>query len=87
MLTYLPLYFQGGLATTPIAAGLLMLHIAARMFVVRRLISKHFAHRASGRTLLTVGLTLVTIGLFGMALVAPALNYSAMLAAMFVSGY
>jgi MFS family permease len=86
MVTYVPMYFQGGYAATPIEAGLLMLPMAVPVFVVPRLISAHFAHRASDRGLLATGSALVALGLFGMALVATRMNYPAMLAAMFVSG-
>lgn len=86
MVTYVPMYFQGGYAVTPIEAGLLMLPMAVPVFVVPRLISAHFARHASDRALLATGSALVALGLFGMALVAVDMNYPAMLAAMFVSG-
>jgi predicted MFS family arabinose efflux permease len=86
MVTYVPMYFQGGYAATPIEAGLLMLPMAVPIFIVPRLISTPFARRASDRLLLATGSALVAVGLFGMALVATDMNYPAMLAAMFVSG-
>lgn len=86
MVTYVPMYFQGGFAATPIEAGLLMLPMAVPVFVVPRLISTPLARRASDRVLLATGLALVASGLFGMALVAIDMNYPAMLIAMFVSG-
>ena len=86
MVTYVPMYFQGGYAATPIEAGLLMLPMAVPIFVVPRLISTPLARRASDRVLLASGSALVAVGLFGMALVATDMNYPAMLVAMFVSG-
>ncbi len=86
MLTFLPLYFQGGLRASPIRAGLLMLPMAIPLFAMPRLVSAHIAHRLSGRALLTIGLSLVSIGLLWMALAAPSLRYDSMLAGMLVAG-
>ncbi len=64
MLTYLPFFFQSALGYAPLTAGLLMLPLAVPLFVVPRIVSVYFDHRVSGRTLLSVGLGLVCIGLF-----------------------
>jgi EmrB/QacA subfamily drug resistance transporter len=86
MLTYLPLYFQGGLALTPMRAGLYMLPIALPLFVVPRIVAAHLTHRYSGRFLLASGLGLVSLGLCAMAFAAPALHYAPMLIGMIVAG-
>lgn len=86
MLTYLPLYFQGGLGASPIRAGLLMLPMAVPLFVVPRIVSRHVVHVMSGRALLTIGLGLVTAGLFWMGMHAPAMAYGSLLPGMLVAG-
>jgi len=86
MLTYLPLYFQGGLGASPIKAGLLMLPMAIPLFALPRLVSAHLTHMLSGRVLLGIGLALVSLGLFWMAMVAPLFQYGAMLGGMLVGG-
>ncbi|CAG9248292.1 MFS transporter [Paraburkholderia caribensis] len=63
MLTYLPFFFQNGLAFGPMKAGALMLPLAAALFVVPRLVTAYVEHRVSGRLLLVVGLILVGSGL------------------------
>jgi EmrB/QacA subfamily drug resistance transporter len=86
MLTYLPLLFQSELALTPQEAGLYMLPIAVPMFAVPRLVSKYLSHRVSGRTLITMGLTLSAIGLFLLSISAQQALYSALLPGMLVVG-
>jgi EmrB/QacA subfamily drug resistance transporter len=86
LLTFLPLYFQGGLRASPIRAGLLMLPMAIPLFALPRLVSGHLMYRLSGRALLTMGLSLVSVGLFEMALAAPSFRYDAMLVGMLVAG-
>jgi EmrB/QacA subfamily drug resistance transporter len=86
MLTYLPLYFQGGLGFAPQKAGLLMLPMAVPLFLVPRLVARHLTQRLSGRALLSLGLVLVGIGLLCLALVAPELRYSSMLLGMLIAG-
>jgi EmrB/QacA subfamily drug resistance transporter len=86
MLTYLPLYFQGGLGFAPLKAGLMMLPIALPLFIVPRLVAKLLTHRLSGRTLLGLGLGLVSAGMFLLALVAREFHYLSMLAGMVIAG-
>lgn len=86
MLTYLPIYFQSGLGYHPQLAGLLMLPMAAPLVVVPRLTAKYLTHRFSGRTLLALGLVLVSVGLLWMSFAAPRFAYLAMLGGMIVAG-
>ncbi|HLY90773.1 MAG TPA: MFS transporter [Acetobacteraceae bacterium] len=86
MLTYLPLYFQGGLSASPTRAGLLMLPMAIPLFAGPRVVSAYLTYKFSGRTLLAVGLALVSTGLFWMAMVAPLFRYEAMLVGMMIAG-
>jgi EmrB/QacA subfamily drug resistance transporter len=86
MLTFLPLYFQGGLGFPPQKAGLLMLPMAVPLIVVPRLVARFLTHRLSGRTLLTLGLGLVTLGLAGMGTAAPQLRYLPIMIGMLVAG-
>ena len=86
MLTYLPLYFQGGLGFSPQKAGLLMLPMALPLFIVPRIVAVYLIHRLSGRTLLTAGLGLVALGLAWLGLVATALDYPLMLGGMVIAG-
>lgn len=86
MLTYLPLYFQGGLHVTPIAAGAMMLPMAVPLFIVPRIVSRYLDPRFSGRALLTGGLTLVSIGMDVLGFLAPTFQSAPMLCAMVVCG-
>jgi EmrB/QacA subfamily drug resistance transporter len=86
MLTYLPIYFQSGLGYRPQAAGLLMLPMAIPLFLVPRLVAAHLAHRVTGRTLLTAGLTLVSAGLLWMGFEVLRFDYLGVLAGMLVAG-
>jgi len=86
MLTYLPLYFQGGLGFAPQKAGLLMLPMAVPLVVVPRLVARHLTHRLSGRALLSLGLGLVALGLVLLGLVAGDFRYPSLLAGMLVAG-
>jgi EmrB/QacA subfamily drug resistance transporter len=63
MLTFLPFYFQSALGYSPLSAGLLMLPLAVPLFVVPRIVVLYLDHRFSGRTLLVIGLALVSTGL------------------------
>jgi EmrB/QacA subfamily drug resistance transporter len=63
MLTYLPFFFQSALGYSPLSAGLLMLPLAVPLFVVPRVVVLYLDHRYSGRTLLVIGLALVSTGL------------------------
>jgi hypothetical protein len=83
MLTYLPIYFQGGLGFSTQAAGLLMLPLAIPMIVVPHIA---VSYRFMGRTLLTSGLAILGAGLFLMALAAPYFSYVGMLAGMILAG-
>ncbi|MBX9709678.1 MAG: MFS transporter [Xanthobacteraceae bacterium] len=86
MLTYLPLYFQGGLGFEPQKAGLLMLPLAVPLFVVPRIVAKYLTHIWSGRALLTVGLGLVGLGMLWVGVVAQKFDYLSMVVGMLVAG-
>ena len=86
MLTFLPIYFQHALGTSPRTTGLLMLPMALPLFIVPRIVTAQLSHRLSGRTLLTAGLALVSAGLAFMALVAGNPDYRAMLWGVLVTG-
>lgn len=86
MLTFLPLYFQGGMQDTPIAAGLMMLPMAIPLFVVPRIVARYLDHRFSGRALLTIGLLITGAGLLVLALCAPLLQPGPMMGAMVICG-
>jgi EmrB/QacA subfamily drug resistance transporter len=86
MLTYLPMYFQGGLRYGPQAAGLLMLPLAIPLFVVPRIVVAHLTHRFSGRALLTTGLAFVAAGLLWMGLEARRFDYGSMVGGMLLAG-
>jgi hypothetical protein len=86
MLTYLPMYFQGGLGYGPQKAGLLMLPMAIPLFVVPRIVLAHLTHRFSGRILLTIGLTFIGAGLLWMGLEAHWFDYGTMIGGMLLAG-
>lgn len=86
MLTFLPLFFQGGLHASPIAAGLMMLPMAVPLFVVPRVVARYLDHRLSGRALLTIGLLVTSSGLLVLALCAPWLSGAPMMCAMVICG-
>jgi EmrB/QacA subfamily drug resistance transporter len=86
MLTFLPIYFQYALGLPPRTAGLLMLPMALPLFIVPRIVTAQLSHRLTGRTLLTAGLALVSVGLAFMALVAGDLDVRFMLAGMLATG-
>jgi EmrB/QacA subfamily drug resistance transporter len=85
MLTYLPFFFQSGLAKSPLQAGLLMLPLALPIFVVPRIMAMHLEHRFSGRALVTVGLGLVSLGLFFTAFQLHAFSYWSLLCSMLIA--
>lgn len=86
MLTYLPLYFQGGLGLAPQRIGLLMLPMALPILIVPMVVSKFLSHRWSGRLLLTVGQLLIGTGLLWLSLMARQFSYLQMLIGMLVIG-
>jgi predicted MFS family arabinose efflux permease len=86
MLTFIPIFLQSGLHYTAGNAGLRMLPMVIPLFIVPSLVAKHLAHRASGRTLLTTGLALITFGLFWFALATPDLSYWPLAGGMLVMG-
>jgi EmrB/QacA subfamily drug resistance transporter len=86
MLTFMPIYFQHALGLSPRSAGLLMLPMALPLFIVPRIVTAQLSHRLTGRTLLTLGLMLVSAGLAFLALVASTLDYRLMLAGMLATG-
>jgi hypothetical protein len=85
MLTYLPFFFQSALHQTPLDAGLMMLPLAAPLFIVPRIVSAQLDHRLSGRALLSIGLALVAIGLALTSIVIERLDYLQVLAPMFIA--
>jgi EmrB/QacA subfamily drug resistance transporter len=86
MLTFIPIFLQSGLGHGAAAAGLMMLPMVAPLFIVPRIVSRHLAHRLSGRSLLALGLFLVCIGLFWFASVVCDVAYFPMLGGMLLSG-
>ncbi|WP_250502419.1 MFS transporter [Caballeronia sp. AZ7_KS35] len=85
MLTYLPFFFQSALRQSPLVAGLMMLPLAAPLFVVPRIVSIYLDHRLSGRALLSLGLSLVVVGLSLTCVVIGQLSYFPILASMFIA--
>ena len=85
MLTYLPFFFQSALHQTPLFAGLMMLPLAAPLFIVPRIVSGHLDHRLSGRSLLSIGLGLVALGLALTSIVIGNLSYLQVLVPMFIA--
>ncbi len=86
MLTFLPLYFQGGLGFDPQNAGLLMLPMAVPLFVVPRVVAKYLTHLWSGRALLTIGLVFVGFGMLWVGAAAHKFNYLSMISGMLIAG-
>ncbi|KQR81869.1 hypothetical protein ASG35_05535 [Burkholderia sp. Leaf177] len=86
MLTFVPIFLQSGLGESSATAGLMMLPMVVPLFVVPRIVSRHLAHRLSGRALLTLGLLLVCIGLCLFAAVARMVAYWPLVAGMLVVG-
>ncbi|WP_216850947.1 MFS transporter [Acidisphaera sp. L21] len=86
MMTYLPLYLQTVFGLSPAAAGLGMLPFALPLFFFPR-IGAALADRISGRALLALGLAIVALGNFGMAIVVAAqLPYAVVAIGMLVTG-
>jgi len=85
MLTYLPFFFQSALHQTPLVAGLMMLPMAAPLFIVPRIVSAYLDHRLSGRALLSIGLGLVAVGLVLTSVVIERMDYLQILAPMFIA--
>ncbi len=86
MLTFIPIFLQSGLGYGSGAAGLMMLPMVAPLFLVPRIVTRHLAHRLSGRALLTAGLLIVCVGLFLFALVVQQRAYLPMIAGMLLTG-
>jgi EmrB/QacA subfamily drug resistance transporter len=86
MLTFVPIFLQSGLGHGSATAGLMMLPMVVPLFIVPRIVSRHLAHRLSGRALLTLGLFLVCIGLFWFAAVVRGLAYGPMTLGMLIIG-
>lgn len=86
MLTYLPLYFQGGLGFDPQKSGLMMLPMAVPLFVLPRLVARYLTHLWSGRALITIGLGLVGLGMLWVGITAYDFNYLSMISGMLIAG-
>lgn len=86
MLTYLPIFLQAGLGLTAQQAGLRMLPMAIPLFVVPRLCARMLAHRLSGRSMIAIGLGLVSIGTLWMAWEVTRFDYLRLIAGMLVTG-
>jgi EmrB/QacA subfamily drug resistance transporter len=86
MLTFLPLYFQGGLGLAPRDAGLAMLPLALPLFAVPRIVTRSLVYRFSGRALLCGGMALTAAGLAWMSLMAGRHAYLPMLGGMLTAG-
>lgn len=85
MLTYMPFFFQSALRQTPLIAGLMMLPLAAPLFVMPRIVSSHLDHRLSGRALLTIGLLLVAVGISLTSFTVGFLSYRSVLVPMIIA--
>jgi EmrB/QacA subfamily drug resistance transporter len=86
MLTFIPIFLQSGLGYGSAAAGLMMLPMVVPLFLVPRIVTRHLAHRYSGRALLTAGLSIVCLGLFLFALVVGQRAYGPIIAGMLLTG-
>ncbi|WP_397452424.1 MFS transporter [Pseudomonas sp. NA-150] len=86
MLSYLPIFFQSALGYSPQNAGLLMLPLAVPLFVVPRITASYLTHRFSGRALLTLGLLIISGGLFWLGITAPSFDYRAMVGGLLLAG-
>ncbi|QPF90383.1 MFS transporter [Bradyrhizobium commune] len=86
MLTFIPIFLQSGLGHAPALAGSMMLPMVVPLFIVPRIVSRHLAHRLSGRALLSLGLFVVCLGLFWFAAVVRELAYGQMIGGMLLTG-
>jgi hypothetical protein len=86
MLTFMPIFLQSGLGHGSAAAGLMMLPMVVPLFIVPRIVTRHLAHRLSGRALLAIGLFLVCVGLFWSTLVVRQVAYVPLIGGMLVTG-
>ncbi|MDB5655158.1 MAG: drug resistance transporter EmrB/QacA subfamily [Tardiphaga sp.] len=86
MLTFIPIYLQSGLGHGAASAGLMMLPMVVPLFIVPRIVTRHLAHRLSGRALLAIGLLLVSCGLFGLAAVVRDGGYVPLVGGMLICG-
>jgi EmrB/QacA subfamily drug resistance transporter len=86
MLTFIPILLQNGLGYGSATAGLMMLPMVVPLFVVPRIVTRHLAHRLSGRALLSAGLFIVCAGLFLLALVVRQRAYGSLVGGMVVTG-
>src|SRR5262249_2677146 len=86
MLTFVPIYLQNGLGYSSSTAGLMMLPMVVPLFIIPRLVATHLSHRLSRRALLALGLFLVSIGSFWLAMVVRDLAYGPMIPGMLLAG-
>jgi EmrB/QacA subfamily drug resistance transporter len=86
MLTYLPIYFQGALGCDALQAGLLMLPLGVPLIVVPRLVAVRLTKRLTGRTLLTTGLLLISVGFIALSIAVPFFNYMTLMAGLLAAG-
>jgi EmrB/QacA subfamily drug resistance transporter len=86
MLTFVPIFLQNGLGYGSAATGLMMLPMVLPLFLVPRIVTRHLAHRLSGRALLTAGLFIVCVGLLLFALIVRQRAYLPMIGGMLLTG-
>jgi EmrB/QacA subfamily drug resistance transporter len=86
MLTYLPIFLQAALGLTAEQAGLRMLPMAIPLFVVPRICARVLANHLSGRSMITLGLGLISVGTLWMALEVRQFNYLHLAAGMLTTG-
>ena len=63
-----------------------MLPLDVPLFVVPWFVAIHLTYRLSGRALLTIGLSLIAVGMVALAIVAPRFNYLALVGGLLVVG-
>jgi hypothetical protein len=86
MLTFIPIFLQNGLGQGSGSAGLMMLPFVVPLFIVPQLVSRHLAHRLSGRALLTFGLFLVCLGLSWLAFAVREIAYAPLVGGLVLTG-
>jgi len=85
LLTYLPFFFQAALGFSPLVSGMLMLPLAAPLFVMPRLVTRYLGDRLSGRDLLTLGLALIGTGLLVTCVKIPSFHYASIVQGLIIA--